>query len=116
MNSVEAIWSFRRVICSSKLFITVDDATTRNASRLQRKKVAVEKQKQKENKVEEAEARIRHDAANKTFELPLSSYKRKDDLRTTARALGLAEDKKTKLRELSSNIRVYVEDNSAQLH
>ncbi|KAF8991166.1 hypothetical protein BDQ17DRAFT_1171684, partial [Cyathus striatus] len=56
----------------------------------ERKKVAVEKQKQKESEIEETETRIRHDAATKTFELPLSSYKRKDDLRTIARALGLA--------------------------
>ncbi|KAF8987497.1 hypothetical protein BDQ17DRAFT_1177852, partial [Cyathus striatus] len=78
-------------------------------------KAAEEKQRQKDDRLEEIEARIRHDGVSKTFDLPLSSYKRKDELRTIARALGLAEDGKMTVVSLMGSIRTHLTENELTL-
>ncbi|KAF8991549.1 hypothetical protein BDQ17DRAFT_1178744, partial [Cyathus striatus] len=76
-----------------------------------KKKATEEKRRQKDHRSEEMVARIRCDGVSKTFELPLSSYKRKDELRTIARALGLAEDGKMTVISLTASIRAHLTEN-----
>ncbi|KAF8980265.1 hypothetical protein BDQ17DRAFT_1337832 [Cyathus striatus] len=73
------------------------------------------KREQKDRELEEIEARIRQDSVDKIFDLPLASYKRKDELRTIARALGLPEDKKMTISKLAANIRAHLVTNSDEL-
>ncbi|KAF8990039.1 hypothetical protein BDQ17DRAFT_1183772, partial [Cyathus striatus] len=75
------------------------------------KKATEEKRIQKDHRSEEMEAHIRCDGVSKTFELPLSSYKRKDELCTIARALGLAEDGKMTVISLTASIRAHLTEN-----
>ncbi|KAF8988784.1 hypothetical protein BDQ17DRAFT_1434886 [Cyathus striatus] len=76
-----------------------------------KKKATEEKRRQKDHRSEEMEACIRCDGVSKTFELPLSLYKRKNELRTIARALGLAEDGKMTVISLTASIRAHLTEN-----
>ncbi|KAL4067074.1 hypothetical protein V8B97DRAFT_1008463 [Scleroderma yunnanense] len=55
-------------------------------------------------------SRIDHDVVLKTFDSPLSTYKRKDDLVTIARALQIAVESKDTITALSKKIRAHMDE------
>ncbi|PPR01581.1 hypothetical protein CVT24_005872 [Panaeolus cyanescens] len=59
--------------------------------RLEKERMAEEKELQRRAEDEEKENQIKADAASKVFSDPLSSYKKKHDLRALALALGLSD-------------------------
>ena len=58
-------------------------------------------------------SQIDHDVVLKTFESPLSTYKRKDDLVTIARALQITIETKDTITTLLKNIKARMAENPA---
>jgi hypothetical protein len=85
------------------------------AERAERRRIAAEKEDQQTTEQSEHGTRIRREANTKIFNLSLTSYKNKDDLRIMARALKLP-DEGIKAAILLDNIRSHLEQHLEPQH
>ena len=86
-----------------------DSFEVEEAERAERQRITADKDSQKAAEQAEREAQIQEEASGKIFELPLNSYKCKDDLRTIARALNLS-DHGLKVADLTESIRTHLDE------